>query len=120
MNDALYVEKIEGDIGDIKEIDTVALVGTPDYSVIGRPYVDNAIVVARIEEQTLTRLQWKICYKKGNGNPRRKPHRQKVTRLRIEELRYEPPTPELLRPIPLIFSRGIPYKPKPPLVNKTV
>lgn len=49
------MSKIEGyPPGSIFEIDDVLLVGTRDFTLIGRPKVKNAKVYLRVEEQTKT------------------------------------------------------------------
>ena len=43
-------DKLPYDIGTKVEFDSVLLVGTPSYSLIGRPVVETARVVAVVEE----------------------------------------------------------------------
>ncbi|KAA8492478.1 50S ribosomal protein L21 [Porphyridium purpureum] len=116
VDDTLYLEKMAGDVNERIELGNVVVVGHRDYSVIGRPYVSGAKVIARIEEQTKSAYQEKVVFKKRKGYTRRVGHRQYVTRIRIEGLEYSRPPPERLRPVPLIFSRGIPYKHPEPKV----
>mmetsp|Transcript_5446 Transcript_5446/g.9596 ORF Transcript_5446/g.9596 Transcript_5446/m.9596 type:complete len:478 (-) Transcript_5446:129-1562(-) len=109
VDDALYMEKIEGDVNSIVEFNEVALVGTPKWSVLGNPVVWNAKVVALIEEQSRSERIYRIKFRKRKGLRKKRGHRQFLTRLRIMKLVYEQPKKEFLVQDPLIFGRGIPY-----------
>lgn len=49
-DETVLVEKLDFDVGEKFVIDQVMLVGTKDYTSIGRPFVDSAKVFASIEE----------------------------------------------------------------------
>ena len=43
-DDLILAEKLDFDIGDQFEVERILLLGTKDYTVIGRPYLQNAKV----------------------------------------------------------------------------
>ena len=49
-DDLVTVEKIPFEVGQQICIDDVLMVGTPDYTAIGRPQVQNAKVYATVEQ----------------------------------------------------------------------
>ena len=51
-DDRVMVEKLEYDVGQQIEFEEVLLVGTKDYTCIGRPTVKKAKILATVEEQT--------------------------------------------------------------------
>lgn len=53
-DETVLVEKLDMEVGSKFVIDQVLLVGTKDYTSIGRPMVESAKVFASIEEQNLT------------------------------------------------------------------
>lgn len=66
------------------------LVGTQDYTCIGRPTVSSAKVLATVEEHTQTEksLIFKKRRRKGNSQ-RHQGHRQWVTVLKIDRVLHE-------------------------------
>eukprot|EP00184_Porphyridium_aerugineum_P005041 CAMPEP_0184694846 /NCGR_PEP_ID=MMETSP0313-20130426/2682_1 /TAXON_ID=2792 /ORGANISM="Porphyridium aerugineum, Strain SAG 1380-2" /LENGTH=295 /DNA_ID=CAMNT_0027153205 /DNA_START=46 /DNA_END=933 /DNA_ORIENTATION=+ len=106
--DVVYTEKVNASVNDEVTFGTVLLIGTKDWTVLGRPYILNAKVLARVEEHGKTKKTLKIVTKKRKGYRRKVGHRHDVSRLRILSLQFETPSAEQLRQIPLIFSRGIP------------
>lgn len=113
-DDVLYINRIGGDINEQVAFDEVLLVGAYDWTVFGRPLIRTASVLATIEEQSLTGKVMVTKFKKRKRYTRRKGHRQPVTRLRIEEIRFEFPKAEE------ITRYEVPYDPRrPPLPNHT-
>ena len=49
----MLVEKLELEVGEKFVIDQIMLVGTKDYTSIGRPFIESAKVFASVEEQNL-------------------------------------------------------------------
>merc|ERR1719197_1508899 len=47
--DLLFTERVDGDVGQSVNIDTVLLVGGVDFTLLGRPLVSNASITATIE-----------------------------------------------------------------------
>ena len=52
-DDTVIIDKLPYDIGTQIVFDTVMLIGTPLYTVIGRPVIGEARVYASVEQQTL-------------------------------------------------------------------
>ena len=46
------VEKLEYEVGTQVEFNEVLLVGTKDYTAVGRPVVETAKILATVEEQS--------------------------------------------------------------------
>lgn len=84
--DRLRVEKIEGEIGEVVEINEVLLVKKEDELKIGTPIVEGAKVKASIVEQG--RAPKVIVFKKKpkKGYKRKKGHRQFYTTIEIKEI----------------------------------
>ncbi len=84
--DRLKVEKIEGEVGDVIEIDKVLLVKKDDELKIGTPLVEGVKVKASIVEQG--RAPKVIVFKKKakKGYKRKKGHRQFYTTIEIQEI----------------------------------
>ena len=49
-DDRVMVEKLEYDVGQQIEFEEVLLVGTKDYTCVGRPTVKKAKILATVEE----------------------------------------------------------------------
>ncbi len=81
------VEKLEGDVGAAVEFGEVLLVGTDKEVQVGRPLVTGAVVRAKIVQQA--KAPKVIIFKKlrRHGKRLKKGHRQKLTRVRVEEIR---------------------------------
>lgn len=86
-DDVIVSDKIEGlEPGFIFECEEVHLVGTPEYTVVGRPYVQNARVRLQVEEQAKD-AKIIIFKKKRRKNYRRKQgFRREVTILRVLDI----------------------------------
>lgn len=90
-DDVLYVNRITGEVNERVRFEDVLLVGAYDWTVWGRPLIATASVVGTVEEQTATGKVMVTKFKKRKGYQRRKGHRQPITRVRIEEVRFEWP-----------------------------
>jgi len=84
--DRLKVEKIEGEVGDIIEINEVLLVKKDEDIKIGKPLVEGAKVKASIVEQE--KGPKVIVFKKRakKGYKRKRGHRQFYTTIEIKEI----------------------------------
>ena len=51
QNDVIRVEKLPFEVGQQICIDDVLMIGSPDFTAIGRPQVQNARVLATIEQE---------------------------------------------------------------------
>lgn len=62
-DDMIITEFMEGlDINTTIELDKVLMIGAKDYTLLGRPFVENAKVLATVEQQTLAEKE--LVYKK--------------------------------------------------------
>ncbi len=82
--DVIITQKLEGaEVNDEVVLQKVLLLGTRDWTAIGKPILEKAKVYAVVEEQTLTEKVL-IFKKKRRKNYRRlKGHSQQITTLRI-------------------------------------
>ena len=62
LNDVIQVETLPFEVGQQICINDILMVGSPDYTAIGRPVVQNARVYATIEEEA--QCQKSIIFKK--------------------------------------------------------
>lgn len=88
-DDLVISEKLPYDIGQQIVFDTVMLLGTPQYTLIGRPVVTNARVYATIEQQTLSDKIIVFKKKRRKGYKKNKGHRQDITILRVDKIEHE-------------------------------
>lgn len=83
------VEQIGQPVGTQLCIDDVLMVGTNDYTAIGRPLVSKARVYATVEEisQTAKVLWFKM--KRRKGYQRSGGHRQVINVLRVDRIEHQ-------------------------------
>jgi large subunit ribosomal protein L21 len=86
--DVIEVEKIDGEVGAQVELGRVLMVAGDDgQAKVGSPLLDGATVMAEVVEQTkgpkiiVFKYKNKVRYRRKTG------HRQKLTRLRIGDVR---------------------------------
>ena len=84
--DQLRVEKLEGDVGDTVELDSVLLVADGDQVTVGTPLVENAKVTATIAEQGKAKKIKVFKRKRRKGYRLMRGHRQSYTALKISEI----------------------------------
>jgi len=84
--DQLRVEKINGNIGDIIELNDVLMVVDGENAQVGRPVLENAKVVAKIAEQGKAKKVLIFKKKKRQGYQVKNGHRQLYTALQIQEI----------------------------------
>jgi large subunit ribosomal protein L21 len=84
--DQLRVEKINGNVGDIIELNDVLMVVDGENAQIGRPVLENAKVVAKIAEQGKAKKVLVFKKKRRQGYQVRNGHRQLFTALQIQEI----------------------------------
>lgn len=89
QDDLVVTHRLPYDIGTKVEFDSVLLVGTPMYTLIGRPIVTTAKVIASIEENTLSEKALVFKMRRRKGYKRFYGHRVETTVLRIEEIQHE-------------------------------
>ncbi|WP_226036544.1 50S ribosomal protein L21 [Aquibacillus saliphilus] len=83
--EALYVEKLEEEIGASITFDKVLVVGGDDVKV-GAPYVDGATVTAKVEKQGRQKKVTVIKFKAKKNYRRKQGHRQPYTKVTIEKI----------------------------------
>ncbi len=81
--DLLKVEKLEGAVGDIIELDEVLMVGGEEVK-IGAPLLPGAKVKAQIVEQDKDKKVLVFHSKRRKGYRKAYGHRQPITRLKIK------------------------------------
>lgn len=86
-DDLLVVEKLAGvDVNDVVRLPRVLLLGSAAETLVGRPFVPGAEVLAAVEEQFLDGKVL-IFHKRRRKNSRRmQGHRQPLTTLRVLEI----------------------------------
>ena len=84
--DQLRVEKLEGDVGDTVELDSVLLLADGDQVTVGTPLVENAKVTATIAEQGKAKKIKVFKRKRRKGYRLMRGHRQSYTALKIAEI----------------------------------
>ena len=82
----LQVEKIPGEVGDAVTFDQVMLTSDGDAVQIGRPFVENAKVMARIARHGKGRKIVVFKYKRRKNYRRKRGHRQLFTLIKIENI----------------------------------
>lgn len=87
MDDVIVADKIEGvDIGQMIDLAEVLLVGSRRGTVIGRPLVEGARVIAAVEEITKDRKVIAFKTRRRKHSRRLKGFRREVTILRIADI----------------------------------
>lgn len=84
--DTLYVEKLEGDVGDSVSFDRVLLVANGDDVSIGTPTVSGAVVTGQIVGHGRDKKVIVFKFKRRKDYRRRNGHRQAFTAVRINAL----------------------------------
>ena len=86
--ETLVVEKLPSPVGAVVELDRVLLVAGDDgNTVVGRPYVPGARVVARVAEHGRGPKIIVFKYRPKKRYRRKTGHRQPLTRLVVEAIR---------------------------------
>lgn len=85
-NDALRVEKLEGNPGDSIEINQVLAISDGKTLNVGTPTIDGATVSAKIVEQVKAAKVVNFKKKRRKGYSRKVGHRQNLTIIKIEKI----------------------------------
>lgn len=83
------VEKLPYEVGEQIDLTKVYLLANDDEVIVGQPIVDGIVVKATVVEQYLGKKIFVWKYRPSKRYRRRKGHRQKYTRLRIDEIVVE-------------------------------
>lgn len=89
------LDKTEYKSGEIIIFDKVLLVGTTDYTSIGRPFVHTAKVIGTVEENSKTEKVIIFKKRRRKGYQKNMGHRQEITMVRIDKIVHLP-TDEIL------------------------
>jgi large subunit ribosomal protein L21 len=85
-NAVLKLERLAGEVGDTVQFDKVLLVAEGDDIEVGRPYVEDKPVLARIVEHGRHPKIIIYKYKKRKDYQKKQGHRQNYTAVEIESI----------------------------------
>ena len=81
----IYVEKLNGEAGDVITFDKVLFVGGDDTKV-GVPFVEGATVTAKVEKQGRGKKITVFKYKAKKNYHKKQGHRQPFTKLTVDAI----------------------------------
>ncbi|AOM82373.1 50S ribosomal protein L21 [Salisediminibacterium beveridgei] len=81
----VYIEKVDGTVGDTVTFDRVIFVGG-DAAKVGSPLVDGATVTAKVEKQGRAKKLTVFKYKAKKNYRRKQGHRQPYTKVTIDKI----------------------------------
>jgi len=81
------VEKLPGNVGDQVTFEEVLLTSDGENVTVGKPFVENAKVVARITGQGKGRKVVVFKYKKRKNYRKKRGHRQHYSLVRVEDIK---------------------------------
>ncbi|AZB43784.1 MULTISPECIES: 50S ribosomal protein L21 [Bacillaceae] len=82
---AVYIEKVAGELGETVTFDKVLFVGGDDVKV-GSPLVSGATVTAKVEKQGRAKKLVVFKYKAKKNQKKKQGHRQPYTKVVIEKI----------------------------------
>ncbi|MGD6816706.1 50S ribosomal protein L21 [Metabacillus sp. 84] len=82
---AVYIEKVAGELGETVTFDKVLFVGGDDAKV-GSPLVSGATVTAKVEKQGRAKKLVVFKYKAKKNQRKKQGHRQPYTKVVIEKI----------------------------------
>ena len=85
-DDRVMMEKLPFDVGQQVELEDVLMVGTKDYTCIGRPTVTQAKILATVEEQSQTEKTLIFKKRRRKDSQRHRGYRHEVTVLKIDSI----------------------------------
>ena len=95
--DTLDVEKLSVDVTSLAEFGDVLAVSDGGEVTFGSPYVPGAKVVAEVQSHYTDKKVMVFKYKAKTRYRRKKGHRQDYTRLLIQDITVEEPSPAPVR-----------------------
>lgn len=84
--DAVWIEKLSGQVGDTVELDEVLLIGGDGETRVGAPRVDGARVVATITAHGRGEKIVVFKMKRRKNYSRKQGHRQDYTQVQIDRI----------------------------------
>jgi large subunit ribosomal protein L21 len=85
--DLIQTERLDGEVGDVVELEEVLLIGGEKTFKVGTPTVSKARVFGKIVEQGKARKIVVFKMKKRKNVRRKKGHRQLYTKLMISQIK---------------------------------
>lgn len=89
----IRIEKLPGEVGDTITFEEVLLTSDGDNVNVGKPFVENAKVLARITGHGKGRKVVVFKYKKRKGYRKKRGHRQHYSLVRVEDIEIQVPSP---------------------------
>jgi large subunit ribosomal protein L21 len=86
VGDTFLVERLPADVGQQIELDEVLLIAGDDQVEIGQPTVEGARMLVTVVAQEKGPKVWIFKYHPRKRYRRRAGHRQRYTRLRVDEI----------------------------------
>lgn len=83
QNESIYIEKIDGKVGDKVIFDKVLMID----SKVGSPYLNGASITCKIEKQGKQKKLNIIKFKSQKHHMKRQGHRQPYTKLIVSEIK---------------------------------
>ena len=83
QNESIYVEKIDGKVGDKVTFDKILMID----GKVGSPYLNGASVICKIEKQGKQKKLNIIKFKSQKHHMKRQGHRQPYTKLIVSEIK---------------------------------
>ena len=83
------VEKLPFTVGEQICLNDVLLVGTTEYTAVGRPSISNARVYATLQEEALTEKVIIFKKRRRKGYQKNAGHRQTVSILKIDKIEHD-------------------------------
>ncbi|MDD4657533.1 MAG: 50S ribosomal protein L21 [Eubacteriales bacterium] len=84
--DVIFLEKIQAQPGETVSFHEVLAVGLEDKLMLGKPYVENASITAKIVDHGKARKVLIFKYKAKKNYRRKQGHRQPFTKVAIEKI----------------------------------
>lgn len=86
-NDLVDVDLLQGEESNI-QLDKVLLVSDGEKSVVGTPYVENAVISAEVVGEIKDEKLIAFKYRPKKDSRSKQGHRQKLSRIRIKGIKY--------------------------------
>ena len=85
--DTLFIEKLNVEADQAVNFDKVVAVGSDNGIKVGAPYVENAVVEAKVLKNGKAKKITVFTYKPKKGEKRKQGHRQPYTQVKIEAIK---------------------------------
>lgn len=84
--DVVYLEKIQAEPGQTVSFSEVLVVGLDDKVMVGKPYVENASIAAKVVGHGKAKKVVVFKYKAKKNYRRKQGHRQPFTKVAIDKI----------------------------------